>query len=116
VPRPADYNPETIDMPTLEAMIALRKRELVQTVIKTCRSTLEEAVAYLQLADWDSQAAIKMYKSDETWAEDRFDGRPRTLDDFVSQCRALESRKRRGMGCVSCSAVMRQSQRVHCVG
>eukprot|EP00038_Savillea_parva_P025426 m.47613 g.47613 ORF g.47613 m.47613 type:complete len:498 (+) comp6910_c0_seq1:117-1610(+) len=111
VPRPPNYTPDRLDMPSLEAMIALRKRELVQTVVKKTKAILEEAVTYLQLAEWNADAAVDMARHDAAWEGTRFDRRPKTLADFR---REQTLRVRRGMVCGTCTAEL-ADDRVHCV-
>eukprot|EP00035_Acanthoeca_spectabilis_P031215 m.13034 g.13034 ORF g.13034 m.13034 type:complete len:473 (+) comp4610_c0_seq2:1719-3137(+) len=111
VPRPPDYSPEKLDVPSVEAMLALRKRELVQTVIKGSKVMMEEAVAYLQLADWNAESAADMARRDKAWAvSSKFERRPQTLADFQ---RLQVSRVHGGMSCAACMAEL-GPDRVHC--
>lgn len=59
----ATCQPEQLDLPSIEAMVALRKRELVQEVMAASRAMgLEEAVSYLQLSEWSADRAIKQLR------------------------------------------------------
>jgi hypothetical protein len=100
-------------MPSVEAMIALRKREMVQNVIKVTKVTLEEAVSYLQLGEWDSANAIDMASRDHDWAQStKFERRPRTLADFKKN---LATQSRHRTACATCAADVGEG-RVHCCG
>eukprot|EP00041_Stephanoeca_diplocostata_P037131 m.1387756 g.1387756 ORF g.1387756 m.1387756 type:complete len:496 (+) comp24984_c0_seq5:207-1694(+) len=126
VPRPSNYQPEQLDVPSIEAMVALRKRQIVQDVMAASKAIgLEEAVSYLQLTEWSADKAIRQLREDEAWerrvaAAGATAQRPQTLKEFLVQCHKRERRRQDSLTseCCCCnetSALLNSEQRVGAV-
>ena len=110
VPKPPGYVAEPPPITSMAVLVALRKRRLTQMFVKRVyhdsrgrvKLSVEEAVTYLHMVDYDYDSALALYIDDARWeaeAAGRVLPEQTTFKDFLQACKQME----RGPACHSCN-------------
>lgn len=93
----------------LEALLALRKRGLIRTMMHLAKVDTCEAVSYLFLNEYNLYAAIDNRQDDLRWEQANIANKPKTFQQFLAHC----NRRLRDRRCHGCCGPI-QAKRRHC--